>query len=104
MCEDGLQIVLSTHSPSFLDVLRLPGMHLVYKEERITRVRRHSPESLAEYCVSKGADASKCNDQTILPFYAANSNDEILKGFFAKTVVLVEAQRRPSLCRLSRCV
>jgi putative ATP-dependent endonuclease of OLD family len=61
-----------------------------YKEEQLTRVRRHSPESLAEYCVSRDADASKCTEQTILPFYSANSNDEILKGFFAKTVVLVE--------------
>lgn len=90
MCQDGLQIILSTHSPSFLDILSLPGMHLVYKEDNITRIHRHDQKSLADYCVERGADGTKCNDQTILPFYSANSNEEILKGFFARAVILVE--------------
>jgi putative ATP-dependent endonuclease of OLD family len=90
MCEDGLQIILSTHSPSFLDILCLSGMHLVYKEETITHVRRHSQKTLAGYCNERGADANKCKEQTVLPFYSANSNEEILKGFFARAVVLVE--------------
>jgi len=90
MCEDGLQIILSTHSPSFLDILCLPSMHLVYKDKNITHVRRHDQTSLTKYCIERGADATKCDDQTILPFYSANSNEEILKGFFARAVVLVE--------------
>jgi putative ATP-dependent endonuclease of OLD family len=90
MCEDGLQIVLSTHSPSFLDILNLPGMHLIYKEGSITHVRWHSQTTLAHYCVGRGAAAKKCTDETVLAFYAANSSEEILKGLFAKAVVLVE--------------
>ncbi|MFQ5851861.1 MAG: ATP-dependent endonuclease [Candidatus Binatia bacterium] len=90
MCEDGLQIILSTHSPAFLDVLCLPGMHLVYKEGKVTRVRRHSRKSLADYCVTREANPSKCTDKTVLPFYFANTSEEILKGFFARAVVLVE--------------
>ncbi|MBM4338520.1 MAG: hypothetical protein FJ110_03145 [Deltaproteobacteria bacterium] len=90
MCEDGLQFILSTHSPSFLDILSLPGMHLVYKDGKITRVRRHDQESLVRSCVEKGAKPQKCTSETVLPFYAANSSEEILKGFFAEAVVLVE--------------
>ena len=90
MCEDGLQFILSTHSPSFLDILCLPGMHLVYKEENITRIRRHDQKSLAKYCVQKGANPKKCTEEAILPFYSANSSEETLKGFFAQAVVLVE--------------
>jgi putative ATP-dependent endonuclease of OLD family len=90
MCADGLQFILSTHSPSFLDILSLPGMHLVYKQENITRVRRHYAKSLAKHCIEKGANPKKCTEETILPFYAANSSEEILKGFFAQAVVLVE--------------
>lgn len=90
MCEDGLQIVLSTHSPSFLDIMSVPGMHLVYRDEDTTAVRRHDRKTLAAYCISRGALKGKCTDETILPFYSANTNEELLKGFFAKAVVLVE--------------
>jgi putative ATP-dependent endonuclease of OLD family len=90
MCADGLQFILSTHSPSFLDILSLPGMHLVYKQENITRVRRHYAKSLAKHCIERGANPEKCTEETILHFYSANSSEEILKGFFAQAVVLVE--------------
>ncbi|MDI6762741.1 MAG: ATP-dependent endonuclease [Thermodesulfobacteriota bacterium] len=41
--------------------------------------------------VSKGgANSKKCTEETILPFYAANSSEEMLKGFFAQAVVFVE--------------
>jgi len=90
MCEDGLQFILSTHSPSFLDILSLPGMHLVYKEDNVTRIRRHNTETLVRFCIERGANPKKCMNGAILPFYAANSSEEILKGFFARAVVLVE--------------
>jgi len=37
-----------------------------------------------------GAPAGRTTAENILPFYAANATREILEGFFAKTVVLVE--------------
>jgi putative ATP-dependent endonuclease of OLD family len=37
-----------------------------------------------------GAPASKTTAENILPFYAANATREIIEGFFAKVVVLVE--------------
>jgi putative ATP-dependent endonuclease of the OLD family len=90
MCSDGVQIVLTTHSPSFLNLLCLSGMHLVYKDENITKVQCHNSKTLADYCCANGADPNKCDENSVLPFYAANSSDEILKGFFARAVVIVE--------------
>jgi putative ATP-dependent endonuclease of OLD family len=90
MSEDGLQFIISTHSPSFLDILCLAGMHLVYKEANVTLVRRHNPDTLARFCIDRRANPRKCTKETILPFYGANSSEDILKGFFARAVVLVE--------------
>jgi len=90
MCADGLQVILSTHSPSFLDLMNLPGMHLIYREGSITQVLRHDQQTLTSYCLKQGANSSKCSSETILPFYAANTTPQLLEGFFARAVVLVE--------------
>lgn len=92
MSKDGLQFILSTHSPSFLNILNLPGMHLVYKEGNITQVRRHDQVSFAKFCVERGANPKKCTPEFILPFYGANTSEETLRGFFAQAVILVEGQ------------
>lgn len=92
MCADGLNIILSTHSPAFLNILNLAGMYLVYKKENVTHVKHHSPDTLVSDCINRGADKDRCNPDTILPFYAANITEEIMQGFFARAVVLVEGQ------------
>jgi len=90
MCADGLQVILSTHSPSFLNLINLPGMHLIYRQDSITAVLRHDEDSLSGFCLKCGANSSKCSSETILPFYSANTTPHILEGFFARAVVLVE--------------
>jgi putative ATP-dependent endonuclease of OLD family len=93
MTNDGLQIVLTTHSPHFIDLLGLEGIVLVRKDEQgATNVRQTSREEIAQYCRDKGAHRKKTTPDTILPFYANQSTQEILNGFFAKKVVLVEGQ------------
>ena len=42
------------------------------------------------HCVVTGVPQDKVDEDNILPFYAANTSREILDGFFAKKVVLVE--------------
>jgi len=42
------------------------------------------------HCVAKGAAEDKIETENVLPFYLANATREILEGFFAKAVVLVE--------------
>lgn len=90
MARDGLQIVLETHSPAFVNILGLEGLVLVRKIEGATNVKQISSEDLCKYCIDKGADSVKASPDTILPFYAGSVTQEILSGLFAKKVVLVE--------------
>lgn len=92
MARGGLQIVLTTHSPIFVDILGLEGLVLVRKVNGATTVKQLNAEGLAEYCRERGAHPERTRADTILPFYAAHATQEILSGFFAKKVVLVEGQ------------
>jgi len=83
----GIQVAITTHSPAFLNVLNLEGLVLVGKENGATRVKQLSKEALSEACAKTGA---KATPDTILPFYAAAATQEILSGFFARKIVLVE--------------
>ena len=90
MANDGLQIVLTTHSPAFVDLLNLPGLVLVRKEEGATVEKQLSAKELVKHCIEHGVPKEKIDESTILPFYAAASTPDILAGLFAKKVVLVE--------------
>ncbi len=92
MARDGLQVVLTTHSPYFVNIMNLPGIVLVGKENGATFTRQLSAKELALYCTKHGAPSERVNEGNILPFYAANSTPDILSGLFAKKVVLVEGQ------------
>ena len=90
MAKDGLQIIITTHSPAFVNVLGLEGVVLVRKLDGATVVKQLTAQELADYCIEHGAHPNRTNAQTILPFYAASATQEILSGLFAKKVVLVE--------------
>jgi putative ATP-dependent endonuclease of OLD family len=88
MANEGLQIVITTHSPYFIDLNYLEGLYLVKKENNATKVINNSRGELAEYCRKTGA--KKANEHTIIPFYSKSATSNILKGFFASKIVLVE--------------
>ena len=89
MSQDGLQIVLTTHSPHFINMLDIEGLVLVRKDTGgSTQICQLDKQKLAEYCRSKGA--GKATPGNILNFYADHVTQEILNGFFAKKIVLVE--------------
>jgi putative ATP-dependent endonuclease of OLD family len=90
MSEDGLQVLMTTHSPAFIDLLNLEGLVLVKKDESGTYTVQHSPQELVDHCVDTGVPADKVDADNILPFYKANATQELLSGFFADKVVLVE--------------
>jgi putative ATP-dependent endonuclease of OLD family len=93
MAADGLQIVITTHSSHFVNVLNLEGLVLVRKsDENATVVCQLTKEQLTEYCKKHGSHLQRTTPETILPFYANQSTQEILNGFFAKKIVLVEGQ------------
>jgi len=88
MAKDGLQAVITTHSPYFIDLEFLEGIYLIRKNNKGTYVKNLNKNSLAQFCQSKGV--TKANADTIIPFYSKSATFNILKGFFAKKVVLVE--------------
>jgi len=88
MAKDGLQVVITTHSPYFIDLEFLEGIYLVRKGEEGTFVKNLDRKSFAEYCKNK--EANKSAENTIIPFYSKSATSNILKGLFAKKVVLVE--------------
>lgn len=91
MAADGLQIVITTHSPHFVSLLGLEGLVLVRKDqESATQVCQLTKQQLVEYCLATGSCHQRTDADTILPFYSAQSTQEILNGFFAKKIVLVE--------------
>jgi len=92
MASDGLQLVVTTHSAHFLDLISLPGVALVRKINGRTIVIQRSTAELVAQCVAAGAPAARTTEANILPFYAANAVPEILEGFFARAVVLVEGR------------
>jgi putative ATP-dependent endonuclease of OLD family len=90
MCKDGLQIIITTHSPHFVDLLGLDGLVLVRKDTGSTQVFQLTVNALRDYCLKHGANGTKCTEISILPFYRAAATVEILEGFFGKKVVLTE--------------
>lgn len=92
MCADGLQIVITTHSAHFIDVLNLEGIVLVRKDDAGTNVTQLTRREFSDYCVRAGAPPERTTPESILPFYASMVTPEILEGFFAKAVVLVEGR------------
>src|SRR5262249_41289219 len=59
----GVQVVITTHSPAFLDVLKLDGIVLVRKEEDSTFVVQLTRQELATYCREHGA--LRCTAETV---------------------------------------
>lgn len=89
MAQDGLQLIITTHSPYFINLEFINGIYLVYKNEQ-TQVSNTSASELAEFCRDTGA--AKADEKTIIPFYSSHSKPHILNGFFAKKIILVEGE------------
>jgi putative ATP-dependent endonuclease of OLD family len=84
----GVQIVVTTHSPLFLNVLNLKGIALLRKEDDATRVTQLTSDELASFCAAHSA--AKATSDSILAFYGAAATDEIMAGLFSRKIVLVE--------------
>jgi len=85
---EGIQVVLTTHSPAFAHVGDLPGLVVVRKGEDGTITKQLTFEELAAVCGELGA--TRATTETVGSFYEAAATPEILAGLFARVVVLVE--------------
>ncbi|WP_332736862.1 ATP-dependent nuclease [Flavihumibacter sp.] len=90
MAEDGLQIIVTTHSPYFVDLNYLEGINLIRKDGDSTFRINNNAELLFNHCLNTGSNTQKTKEETIIPFYANNSTTHILSGFFANKIILVE--------------
>jgi len=90
MAENGLQIILTTHSPFFIDIKFIKGINLVRKNENSTFVISHNSNSLYQHCINTGSNPSKTREDTVIPFYSNQATHHILSGFFANKIILVE--------------
>jgi putative ATP-dependent endonuclease of OLD family len=90
MASGGLQVLLTTHSPAFIDPLKLEGLVVVRKEEGRSQVVQIDRNGLLEHCRKTGVPEGALTSENILPRFAAHATKEILEGFFGKVVVLVE--------------
>jgi putative ATP-dependent endonuclease of the OLD family len=93
MAAPGLQVVVTTHSPHFVDLTRPENLAMVSKGvEGATRVVQHSRTELRSALLARGADSERTKADTIGPFYAAGATTEIVGGLFARRCVLVEGR------------
>jgi putative ATP-dependent endonuclease of the OLD family len=92
ICESGVQVIITTHSPDFLDIGNLEGFVRVYKNKDITKSVQHSSSTLSQFCVKLKSPASKTTAESILQFYKSNTFHDQLRGFFARKIILVEGQ------------
>lgn len=92
IAESGVQVIITTHSPEFLDIEYIEGFVKVYKDNNITKTLQHSAKSLSESCISLKANSAKTTELSILSFYKSKTFYDQLRGFFARKIILVEGE------------
>jgi hypothetical protein len=75
----GLQVVLTTHSPYFVDLAKPGSYCVVRKVDSQTRVSQLPPEKLAARLVALGAGA-RTTPESVGPFYVVKPHEDILSA------------------------
>lgn len=90
MSGEGVQVVVTTHSPAFLDLAHIEGVACTRKpnETKATSVVQHDINGLVEHCRALGAD--KADAGNLAGFYTASATEELKSGLFARACVVVE--------------
>jgi len=101
----GLQVVVTTHSPHFVDLLRPENLVLVSKPDSAsTKATQIGLGPLVARLIETGADPERTTQSSVGPFYSANATTEIVSGLFSRLCVLVEGPTEafalPSLLKL----
>jgi putative ATP-dependent endonuclease of the OLD family len=92
LAEAGVQVVLTTHSPYFVDLSR-PGTTVLARksgEGHATTVMQLKPRELVQKITSMGAPADIVTVGNVGSFYENSATNEIKAGLFARACVLVE--------------
>lgn len=88
----GVQVIVTTHSPYFLDLARPWTTVLVRREGEAfgTTATQYTAEELAARLVELGAPAERTSATSVGPHYESAATYETLGGFFSRACVLVE--------------
>jgi len=107
VAQSQVQVILTTHSPYFVDLSR-PGSYVLvtkHNEESSTKALQLRPDELRTRLVSMGAPASKVTARNVGPFYENSATRDIKAGLFARACVLVEGPTEQlALPELLSCV
>ena len=90
LCESGLQIVISTHSPHFINPSNLEGLVRVYKEDGVTNIKQLSKEDLYNVLVQTGVPEDRIEMDSIGDYFDLRLYSEQFEGMFAEKIILVE--------------
>jgi putative ATP-dependent endonuclease of OLD family len=99
IANSGMQVIISTHSDSFIDTEFFDEIGRVVKvddEENegklYTKLITCSKPDLLNHCVSTGVPANKVTLASIQEYYKTTSNIKLNEGFFARYLILVEGE------------
>lgn len=89
---DGIQVLITTHSPYFVSLERLGGAVRINRESGTgpTTAVQNTASAFGAFCAALGAPVVP-ND-ALLQFYDANATTEVRSGLLSSGVVLVEGE------------
>jgi len=99
LAQTGLQVIISTHSDSFIDTEFFESIGRVIKiadpdnegKEQTVLVQSDN-KKLVDLAIETGVPKEKVDVTDIQPFYKTTSNHRLNEGFFARCLVLVEGE------------
>jgi putative ATP-dependent endonuclease of OLD family len=91
LCGNGLQVIISTHSPDFIDMRNLDGLVRVRKNDQgITSVVQLTKTELVKQCVELGVPSTIISTSNVLDFFGTKLFPDEAKGLFADKILIVE--------------
>jgi putative ATP-dependent endonuclease of the OLD family len=97
IAKNGVQVIISTHSSSFIDTEYFDEIGRVVKITNAqgydeTNIIMTSKAALVKKCHDTGVPILKADENSIVEFYKTTSNIRLNEGFFAKCLILVEGE------------
>lgn len=99
IADSGMQVIISTHSDSFIDTEFFDEIGRVIKiddEENDgklhTKLVTCSKEALRNHCINTGVPEHKITLNSLTEYYKTTSNVRLNEGFFARCLILVEGE------------
>lgn len=90
LCESGLQIIISTHSPNFINPSNLEGLVRVFKDEGVTKTIQLDTTKLKQVLIETGVNENRISSKNLGDYFDLRLYSEQLEGMFADKIILVE--------------